>query len=267
MDLQDEQLLRYSRQIMLPQVDAAGQMRLLESTVLVVGLGGLGAPVAMYLAAAGVGNLVVVDDDEVDLSNLQRQIIHTTADVGRPKVDSARDALLALNPENFATRFAINEACFASGTPLVSGAAIRLEGQVAVFDPRVDASPCYRCLYRDEGELAETCTQSGVFTPVVGIIGSLQATEALKLLVGLGEALTGRLLLLDAETMQIRTIRLPRDPKCPVRATAPPRWTATERESGAVRAAACRGQSPAGGRAGESRRGGVRVRRAHRRRL
>ncbi|NCF09732.1 MAG: molybdopterin-synthase adenylyltransferase MoeB [Gammaproteobacteria bacterium] len=246
MDLQDEQLLRYSRQIMLPQVDAAGQMRLLESTVLVVGLGGLGAPVAMYLAAAGVGNLVVVDDDEVDLSNLQRQIIHTTADVGRPKVDSARDALLALNPEltittvearlegallrelvdeadvvvdacdNFATRFAINEACFASGTPLVSGAAIRLEGQVAVFDPRVDASPCYRCLYRDEGELAETCTQSGVFTPVVGIIGSLQATEALKLLVGLGEALTGRLLLLDAETMQIRTIRLPRDPKCPV---------------------------------------------------
>ncbi len=246
MDLQDEQLLRYSRQIMLPQVDAAGQMRLLESTVLVVGLGGLGAPVAMYLAAAGVGNLVVVDDDEVDLSNLQRQIIHTTADVGRPKVDSARDALLALNPEltittvearlegallrelvdeadvvvdacdNFATRFAINEACFASGTPLVSGAAIRLEGQVAVFDPRVDASPCYRCLYRDEGELTETCTQSGVFTPVVGIIGSLQATEALKLLVGLGEALTGRLLLLDAETMQIRTIRLPRDPKCPV---------------------------------------------------
>jgi adenylyltransferase/sulfurtransferase len=246
MDLEDEQLLRYSRQIMLPQVDAAGQMRLLESTVLVVGLGGLGAPVAMYLAAAGVGNLVVVDDDEVDLSNLQRQIIHTTADVGRPKVDSARDALLALNPEltittvearlegallrelvdeadvvvdacdNFATRFAINEACFASGTPLVSGAAIRLEGQVAVFDPRVDASPCYRCLYRDEGELAETCTQSGVFTPVVGIIGSLQATEALKLLVGLGEALTGRLLLLDAETMQIRTIRLPRDPKCPV---------------------------------------------------
>ncbi len=246
MDLEDEQLLRYSRQIMLPQVDAAGQMRLLESTVLVVGLGGLGAPVAMYLAAAGVGNLVVVDDDEVDLSNLQRQIIHTTADVGRPKVDSARDALLALNPEltittvearlegallrelvdeadvvvdacdNFATRFAINEACFASGTPLVSGAAIRLEGQVAVFDPRVDASPCYRCLYRDEGELTETCTQSGVFTPVVGIIGSLQATEALKLLLGLGEALTGRLLLLDAETMQIRTIRLPRDPKCPV---------------------------------------------------
>ena len=246
MDLEDEQLLRYSRQIMLPQVDAAGQMRLLESTVLVVGLGGLGAPVAMYLAAAGVGNLIVVDDDEVDLSNLQRQIIHTTADVGRPKVDSARDALLALNPEltittvearlegallrelvdeadvvvdacdNFATRFAINETCFASGTPLVSGAAIRLEGQVAVFDPRVDASPCYRCLYRDEGELAETCTQSGVFTPVVGIIGSLQATEALKLLVGLGEALTGRLLLLDAETMQIRTIRLPRDPKCPV---------------------------------------------------
>jgi adenylyltransferase/sulfurtransferase len=231
---------------MLPQVDAAGQMRLLEATVLIVGLGGLGAPVAMYLAAAGVGHLVLVDDDEVDLSNLQRQIIHTTADVGRPKVDSARDALLALNPDltittvaarlegallrewvdqadvvvdacdNFATRFAVNEACFASATPLVSGAAIRFEGQVAVFDPRDDASPCYRCLYRDQGELAETCTQSGVFTPVVGIIGSLQATEALKLLLGVGETLTGRLLLLDAETMQTRTIRLPRDPKCPV---------------------------------------------------
>jgi len=244
--MQDEQLLRYSRQIMLPQVDAGGQMRLLESTVLIVGLGGLGAPVAMYLAAAGVGHLIVSDDDEVDLSNLQRQIIHGTADIGRPKVDSARDALLALNPEltittveariegqqlrdlvdqadivvdacdNFATRFAINEACFSSGTPLVSGAAIRFEGQVAVFDPRDAASPCYRCLYRDEGELAETCTQSGVFTPVVGIIGSLQATEALKLLLGLGETLTGRLLLLDAETMQTRTIRLPRDPKCPV---------------------------------------------------
>jgi adenylyltransferase/sulfurtransferase len=246
MDMEDEQLLRYSRQIMLPQVDAAGQMRLLEATVLIVGLGGLGAPVAMYLAAAGVGHLVLVDDDTVDLSNLQRQIIHTTADVGRPKVDSARDALLALNPDltittvaarlegallrewvdqadvvvdacdNFATRFAVNEACFASATPLVSGAAIRFEGQVAVFDPRDDASPCYRCLYRDQGELAETCTQSGVFTPVVGIIGSLQATEALKLLLGVGETLTGRLLLLDAETMQTRTIRLPRDPKCPV---------------------------------------------------
>ena len=244
--MQDEQLLRYSRQIMLPQVDAAGQMRLLESTVLIVGLGGLGAPVAMYLAAAGVGHLIVGDDDEVDLSNLQRQIIHGTADIGRPKVDSARDALLALNPDltitaveariagtqlrelvekadvvvdacdNFATRFAINEACFARDTPLVSGAAIRFEGQVAVFDPRVASSPCYRCLYRDEGELAETCTQSGVFTPVVGIIGSLQATEALKLLTGIGETLTGRLLLLDAETMQTRAIRLPRDPQCPV---------------------------------------------------
>ena len=245
-ELEDEQLLRYSRQIMLPQVDAAGQMRLLGSTVLVVGLGGLGAPVALYLAAAGVGQLVLCDDDEVDLSNLQRQVIHTTGDIGRPKVDSARDALLALNPDvtvttveariegallhelvagadvvvdacdNFATRFAINAACVANRVPLVSGAAIRFEGQVAVFDPRDDASPCYRCLYRDENELAETCTQSGVFTPVVGVIGSLQATEVLKLLTGVGETLTGRLLLLDAETMQLRTIRLPRDPRCPV---------------------------------------------------
>jgi len=246
MDMNDEQLLRYSRQIMLPQVDAIGQMRLLEAKVLVVGLGGLGAPVAMYLTAAGVGNLVLADDDAVDLTNLQRQIIHATDDVGRPKVDSARDTLLALNPDiaitavagrvegnlldelvagvdvvvdasdNFATRFALNLACVVHGTPLVSGAAIRFEGQVTVFEPRNEASPCYRCLYRDERELAESCSQSGVFTPVVGIIGSLQATEALKLLTGVGETLTGRLLLLDAETMQLRTIRLPRDPACPV---------------------------------------------------
>jgi adenylyltransferase/sulfurtransferase len=221
-------------------------LRLLESTVLVIGLGGLGAPVAMYLAAAGVGHLVLVDDDTVELSNLQRQIIHATADIGRPKAASARDALRALNPDievtalteraegarlaelvtaadlvvdccdNFATRFAINAACVASKTPLVSGAAIRFEGQVTVFDPRRADSPCYRCLYRDVQGPAETCTQSGVFTPVVGIIGSLQATEALKLLTGVGQPLTGRLLLLDAESMELRSVRLPRDPNCPV---------------------------------------------------
>lgn len=244
--MEDEQLLRYSRQIMLSKVDIAGQMRLLDARVLVVGLGGLGAPVAMYLAAAGVGELVLVDDDVVELSNLQRQIIHDTADIGRNKVDSARDRLQALNPEvavttvaerldaallerllpgidvvvdgcdNFATRFTINAACFAAGVPLVSGAAIRFEGQVTVYDPRDNASPCYRCLHKDNGELQESCTQSGVFTPVVGIIGSLQANEAMKLLTGVGQPLTGRLLLIDAETLDIHTIRVPRNPACPV---------------------------------------------------
>jgi len=250
--MEDEQLLRYSRQIMLPQVDFDGQMRLIDARVLIVGLGGLGAPVAMYLAAAGVGEIVLVDDDVVELSNLQRQIIHTTEDIGRNKVDSARDCLLALNPDvkvtalaerldaerltalisgidvvvdgcdNFTTRFAINEVCYKAGVPLVSGAAIRLEGQVTVFDSRDETSPCYRCIYRNNDELGETCTQSGVFTPVVGIIGSLQANEVMKLLTGIGKTLTGRLLLIDAETLEIRTISVPRNPACPVCGTPEP---------------------------------------------
>ena len=244
--MEDEQLLRYSRQIMLPQFDVAGQQRLLDSHVLIIGMGGLGSPVAIYLAAAGVGKLTLVDFDKVDLTNLQRQIVHSTADIGRPKVESARERLLALNPEitvevidhklegdellaavaaadvvvdasdNFATRFQSNDACVQARKPLVSGAAIRMEGQVAVFHNERDDSPCYRCLYRDEGELAQTCSENGVLAPVVGVIGSIQATESIKLLAGMGETLAGRLLLWDAMTMEWRRLKLKKDPACPV---------------------------------------------------
>ena len=244
--MEDEQLLRYSRQIMLPQFDVAGQQRLLDSHVLIIGMGGLGSPVAIYLAAAGVGKLTLVDFDKVDLTNLQRQIVHSTADIGRPKVESARERLLALNPEitvevidhklegdellaavaaadvvvdasdNFATRFQSNDACVQARKPLVSGAAIRMEGQVAVFHNERDDSPCYRCLYRDEGELAQTCSENGVLAPVVGVIGSIQATETIKLLAGMGETLAGRLLLWDAMTMEWRRLKLKKDPACPV---------------------------------------------------
>lgn len=257
--MNDDQLLRYGRQIMLPQFDIDGQQRLLSSHVLIIGLGGLGSPVAMYLAAAGVGQLTLADDDTVDLSNLQRQIAHTSADIGHPKVESAAETLRALNPEitvstlrtrlsgealnqavqqadlvidasdNFATRFAINQACVGTHTPLVSGAAIRMEGQVSVFlneelnedvnhepDNNVTQSPCYRCLYDDIPEAETTCSDTGVLSPVVGIIGSIQATEAIKLLAGLGTSLAGRLLTLDAATMEFREVRLRRDPACPV---------------------------------------------------
>jgi adenylyltransferase/sulfurtransferase len=241
----DAELLRYSRQILLPDFGIAGQERLRSSRVLVVGLGGLGSPVAMYLAAAGVGRLVLADFDAVDLSNLQRQIIHTTAQIGRPKAESARIALAALNPDvelvtvkrslveetlpdivagvdlvldccdNFQTRFAVNAACVAAGIPLVSGAAIRLEGQVTAFSGR-PGGPCYQCLYPRDGGIDETCSTNGVLAPVVGIIGSIQATEAIKILTGLGEPLFGRLLLLDAALMQWRSLRLPADPSCPI---------------------------------------------------
>jgi len=245
--MNDDQLLRYSRQIMLPQVDATGQQRLLASRALIVGLGGLGSPVAMYLAAAGVGTLVLCDDDTVELTNLQRQVVHTTDRIGRPKVESAADTLRALNPEielrllperlegaalaaevaaadvvidasdNFPTRFALNAACVGAGTPLVSGAAIRFEGQVAVFPNDGSAAPCYRCLYRDEGEEeAQTCSENGVLAPVVGVIGAVQATEAMKVLLGIGEPLAGRVLLFDALKMEWRRMGLRRDPACPV---------------------------------------------------
>lgn len=244
--MNDEQLLRYSRQIMLPQVDVAGQQRLLDSTVLLMGVGGLGSPIAMYLAAAGIGHLVLVDHDRVDLSNLQRQIIHSTDHIGEPKVASAAYRLRALNPEarihtighklegdalhrqiaaadvvvdgtdNFATRFAINAACYAERKPLVSGAVVRMEGQVTVFDPREASGPCYRCLYPDEGGEMQTCSENGILAPIAGIIGSIQATETIKVLLGLGDTLVGRLLLLDAMTMEWRTVRLKRDPACAV---------------------------------------------------
>ncbi len=243
--LNDDQLLRYSRQIMLPDVDIAGQEAWLNASVLIIGVGGLGSPVAMYLAAAGVGRLVLVDDDQVELTNLQRQVIHRTETIGMAKVDSAKATLAALNPDidvvainarldtaalqqqvaesdlvvdccdNFATRFAVNAACVAHQTPLVSGAAIRLEGQVAVFDPRREDAPCYRCLYRDGDEENLTCAESGVLAPLVGIIGSVQAMEALKVLADLGEPLVGRLLLLDGRHMDWRTLKLRRDPECP----------------------------------------------------
>ncbi|MCB1774448.1 MAG: molybdopterin-synthase adenylyltransferase MoeB [Gammaproteobacteria bacterium] len=240
--MQDEDLLRYSRQILLPELGIEGQQRLLDSRALLIGLGGLGSPAAMYLAAAGVGTLHLVDDDNVDLSNLQRQVVHTTASIGRPKVDSAAATLAALNPaveivaqasrlddaaldeavaqasvvldcsDNFATRFAVNASCQRQRRPLVSGAAIRWEGQVSVFDGR----PCYRCLYDEHGNDDQRCSNNGVVSPLVGIIGSVQALEAIKLLADCGETLAGRLLLLDGLRMQWRELRLQPDPACPV---------------------------------------------------
>ncbi|MBD3670923.1 MAG: molybdopterin-synthase adenylyltransferase MoeB [Gammaproteobacteria bacterium] len=243
--MNDDQLLRYSRQILLPKFGAEGQQSLLDARVLIVGLGGLGSPVAMYLAAAGVGHLVLSDFDTVDLSNLQRQLSHGMTDIGRPKVESARDTLLGLNPEievtalgqrlegealneqvrladavvdasdNFATRYLLNEACVQAATPLISGAAIRMEGQVTVYRNR-DGGPCYRCLYRDGEESEETCSDNGVMAPLVGMVGSIQAMETIKLLSGMGEVLDGKLLIIDAMDMEFRSLRLRPDPTCPV---------------------------------------------------
>jgi len=244
--MDDHQLLRYSRQILLPQIDVEGQEKLLNSHALIIGLGGLGSPAAMYLAAAGVGSLALNDYDAVDLSNLQRQIAHGMENLGEPKVSSARKTLERLNPDvritelasrlegtqleqeiaradvvldcsdNFATRFAVNAACVKTRTPLVSGAVIRFEGQLAVFAPgTAGESPCYNCLYADHGELAESCVQTGVLAPLPGIIGSLQALEAIKLLTGVGDTLRGRLLLLDALSMEWNRMTLKRNPKCP----------------------------------------------------
>ena len=242
--MNDDQLLRYSRQIMLPQIDVQGQEKLLASRVLIIGLGGLGSPVAMYLAAAGIGHLVLVDDDVVELSNLQRQIIHSTNDIGLSKVESAKQTIQSLNSEtkittfakrlneneladevvaadvvidgtdNFSSRFALNAECVKNCTPLISGAAIRMEGQVSVFN-KTPSSPCYRCLYKDEGELDASCSNNGVLSPVVGIIGSVQATEAIKVLLDMGETLDGKLLVLDALYMEWRTLKLKKDPECP----------------------------------------------------
>jgi adenylyltransferase/sulfurtransferase len=247
MSMGDEALLRYSRQIMLPGFDIEGQERLLAAKVLIVGAGGLGSPVAFYLAAAGVGELWLADHDSVDVSNLQRQILHGEADVGRPKVASAVDSLRALNSQtrlhavseklqgqlledavaavdlvldccdNFATRFALNAACWRARKPLVSGAAIRAEGQVLVIDPRRNDSPCYRCLYDDAVTDEQlSCSQNGVLAPLVGIIGTLQALEAVKLLAGYGEPAIGRLQVFDARCAEWRSLILKRDPGCPV---------------------------------------------------
>ncbi len=248
--MDDQELLRYSRQIMLPEIDIEGQERLASSTVLIVGLGGLGSPASMYLAAAGVGTLVLVDPDVVELSNLQRQIVHATADIDRLKVESARDHLRTLNPhteihiaakrfydesaaelldgvdavvdgsDNFATRFAVNEACYRYSKPFISGAATRFDGQVSVFRPGQNGGACYRCLFDDTGVEQETCSATGVVAPLLGIIGSIQALETIKVLTGIGDALEGRLLCLDALSMEWRSISVPPDPECPVCSTA-----------------------------------------------
>ena len=245
--MNDDQLLRYARHILLDEFGIEGQERLMAARVLVVGAGGLGSPAALYLAAAGVGELVLADDDEVELSNLQRQILHGQDSVGMPKAESGRRRLAALNPEvrvlpllrrlddaalleqaagadlvldccdNFATRHAVNRACVALRKPLVSGAAIRFSGQVSVFDLRLDEAPCYHCLFPEGQDVEELrCATTGVLGPLVGVVGATQAIEALKLLAGMGEPLVGRLLCLDALTMQWQTLRYGRDPGCPV---------------------------------------------------
>jgi molybdopterin/thiamine biosynthesis adenylyltransferase len=243
----DDELLRYSRHILLEEIGIEGQERLGASHAVVIGAGGLGSPVALYLGTAGVGRITLVDHDHVDLTNLQRQIAHSMARIGQPKAQSAREAIAAINPhvevqpllqradaalldqlaaqadvmvdccDNFATRQAVNAACMARGTPLVSGAAIRFDGQVSVFDPRDAASPCYACVFPPQQDFEETrCATMGVFAPLVGIIGAVQAAEALKLLSGAGSSLAGRLQMLDARVMEWSEMRVPRDPQCPV---------------------------------------------------
>ncbi|MCE2436952.1 MAG: molybdopterin-synthase adenylyltransferase MoeB [Pseudomonadales bacterium] len=244
--MRDAELVRYSRQILLPEVDIAGQQKLLDSHVLVIGCGGLGCPASMYLAASGVGELTLVDFDSVEVSNLQRQIAHLESDVGRNKAVSAAESLRSLNPatrvsaierkltsdelsrqvlasdlvidatDNFRSRHEINGACVRSNTPLVSGAAIRMEGQVAAFDARSETSPCYRCLHDDQGELDQNCSERGVLSPIVGVIGTIQAMEAIKMLAGIGDGLVGYVLAIDGRRMEVRKLRLYRQPTCPV---------------------------------------------------
>jgi len=248
--MNNAQLLRYSRHIMLPQVDIRGQEAILGSAVLLVGLGGLGSPVAMYLAAAGVGELVLVDDDEVEASNLQRQIIHREKTLGFKKVRSAQAAIAEINSkvriqtidrrlsqleldkivpkvdvvidcsDNAATRELLNRLCHQRRRPLISGAAIRFEGQLAVFDFRDEESPCYRCLYNAQGGENLTCSENGVFAPLLGIVGSMQASEALKMITGIGDSMSGRLALFDALQSQWCYVNVNKDPDCCICASA-----------------------------------------------
>jgi len=246
-ELTDDLLLRYSRHILLPEIGVAGQLRICDASVLVIGAGGLGCPVALYLGAAGVGRLVLADGDTVDLTNLQRQIGHATAAVGENKADSLARSVHAINPEidvqplrealadgplheavatvdlvvdasdNFATRHAVNRACVALGKPLVSGAAIGFSGQLAVFDSGRAESPCYHCLFPEHADEPELrCAEAGVISPLVGVIGAMQALEALKYLAQAGEPLIGRLLLWDGLRADARVMKVPRDPDCPV---------------------------------------------------
>jgi molybdopterin/thiamine biosynthesis adenylyltransferase len=246
-EIDDQQLLRYSRHVLLEGIGIEGQQRLLTAHALIVGAGGLGSPVALYLAASGVGRITIVDDDAVDLTNLQRQIMHASERIGQPKVQSARVAMLAVNPEiqvnaierradtglldallpdvdialdcsdNYATRQAVNAACVRNGTPLVSGAAVGWDGQVTVIDPAQPGAPCYACLFPPDQAAPEVaCATMGVFAPLVGIVGSIQAAEALKRLCGLAPNLTGRLMMIDARAMRTTEIRLTHNPRCPV---------------------------------------------------
>jgi len=244
--LSDDELLRFSRQILMPRFDIAGQEALLSARVLVIGAGGLGCPVALYLGAAGVGHLTLVDDDVIELANLQRQIAFETTQIGESKAEALAARVRSINPaasvnvvnrrlepddfgaevadaslvldcsDNFSTRFALNRACVAAGVPLISGAAIRGEGQLSVYDSRLPESPCYHCLYPEQGNEDLTCSEAGVIAPLVGMIGSAQAMEAIKVISGVGRPLVGRLLILDAWEMQWREMKLNKDPDCPV---------------------------------------------------
>jgi molybdopterin/thiamine biosynthesis adenylyltransferase len=255
--MNDNQLLRYSRHILLDDIGIEGQEKLLAAHVLVIGAGGLGSPAAFYLASAGVGKITLVDNDTVDLTNLQRQILHTTERVGQPKAHSGKTMLEQINPDidivalteraegerlhalvrsasvvldcsdNFATRHAVNRACVDSKVPLVSGAAIKFDGQISVFDPRILSAPCYACLFPPDQQFEEVqCATMGVFAPLVGIIGAMQAAEALKMIAGIGEPLVGRLLLLDGRSMEWTSIRMTCNPACAVCGNGVPAATA-----------------------------------------
>ena len=243
--MNDQDLLRYSRQIMLPQIGSEGQESLLNSTMLLIGMGGLGSPSAMYLAATGVGHLIIADFDQVELSNLQRQIVHHTDDIGKDKVDSAKEKMVAINPnikvttikdlnennlnswinkadvvldgtDNFDTRFKVNKACVEEKTPLVSAAVIRFEGQLSVFKGYEKHQPCYQCLYSVEGNSDENCVENGILAPVAGVMGSLQALQAIKVVLNLGEQLVGKLMMIDALDLTFRSVKINKDSACKI---------------------------------------------------
>ena len=244
--MNDHELLRYSKQIMLPQIDIEGQQKINDSTILIIGMGGLGSPTALYLAAAGVGHIVIADFDQVELSNLQRQIIHSTSDIGDDKVNSAKAKLLELNPnitvtvaneimhsdnlaslikdvdivldgtDNFESRFEINKACVECHKPLISAAVIRFEGQISVFKGYEVDQPCYQCLYSEQGDGRESCVENGVLAPVAGLVGTIQALQAIKVLLGLGEQLCGELLLIDGLDLSFRKVKIVKESECPI---------------------------------------------------
>ena len=244
--MNDQELLRYSKQVMLPQIEIEGQQKIMDSTMLIIGVGGLGSPTALYLAASGVGHIIIADFDQVDLSNLQRQIIHGTSDIGDDKVNSAKAKMLEINPnikvtianeivhddnlaslikdvdivldgtDNFESRFEINKACVEFQKPLVSAAVIRLEGQISVFKGYEKDQPCYQCLYTEEGDDNESCVQNGVLAPVAGLIGTIQALQAIKVILSLGDELCGTLLLVDGLDLSFRKVKIGKDLKCPI---------------------------------------------------